>query len=225
MKNHRSTKFRKINLKKNYFLFFETGLILSLGILNLLTRIDISSNEVIKANFEDVEELVFLEKTIQTKQELKVPPPPRPVVPIEVPNDEIIEDEIILMSSEIDFEEIIVLGPPPLPQNEKELVEEEVFVVVEQPPVLINGLRELQSKVIYPKVAVQANIEGRVIVQFVINKEGDVTQPLVLRGIGGGCDEEALRVIKLAKFRPGMQRGKPVPVKYTIPILFKMTQN
>lgn len=71
----------------------------------------------------------------------------------------------------------------------------------------------------------QANIEGRVIVQFVINKEGDVTQPVVLRGIGGGCDEEALRVIKLAKFRPGMQRGKPVPVKYTIPILFKMTQN
>lgn len=59
MKNHRSTKFRKINLKKNYFLFFETGLILSLGILNLLTRIDISSNEAIKANFEDVEELVF----------------------------------------------------------------------------------------------------------------------------------------------------------------------
>lgn len=225
MKNHRSTKFRKINLKKNYLLFFETGLILSLGILNLLTRIDISSNEIIKTNFEQDEEIVFLEKTIQTKQELKVPPPPRPVVPVEVPNDEIIEDEIIFMSSEIDFDQIITLGPPPLPQNENDTEEEQIFVVVEQPPVLINGLRELQSKVVYPKVAVQASIEGRVVVQFVISKEGNVTKPIVLRGIGGGCDEEALRVIKLAKFKPGMQRGKPVPVKYTIPILFKMAKD
>lgn len=225
MKNHRSIKFRKINLKKNYLLFFETGLILSLGILNLLTRIDISSNEIIKTNFEQDEEIVFLEKTIQTKQELKVPPPPRPVVPIEVPNDEIIEDEIILMNSEIDFDDIIVLGPPPLPQNDTDTEEEQVFVVVEQPPVLINGLRDLQSKVVYPNVAVQANIEGRVVVQFVISKEGNVTKPIVLRGIGGGCDEEALRVIKLAKFKPGMQRGKPVPVKYTIPILFKMAKD
>ena len=225
MKNHRSIKFRKINLKKNYLLFFETGLILSLGILNLLTRIDISSNEIIKTNFEQDEEIVFLEKTIQTKQELKVPPPPRPVVPIEVPNDEIIEDEIIFMSSEIDFDQIITLGPPPLPQNENDTEEEQVFVIVEQPPVLINGLRDLQSKVVYPNVAVQANIEGRVVVQFVISKEGNVTKPIVLRGIGGGCDEEALRVIKLAKFKPGMQRGKPVPVKYTIPILFKMAKD
>ncbi|MEP0005048.1 MAG: energy transducer TonB [Balneola sp.] len=225
MKNHRSIKFRKINLKKNYLLFFETGLILSLGILNLLTRIDISSNEIIKTNFEQDEEIVFLEKTIQTKQELKVPPPPRPVVPIEVPNDEIIEDEIIFMSSEIDFDQIITLGPPPLPQNDTDTEEEQVFVVVEQPPVLINGLRDLQSKVVYPNVAVQANIEGRVVVQFIISKEGNVTKPIVLRGIGGGCDEEALRVIKLAKFKPGMQRGKPVPVKYTIPILFKMAKD
>jgi protein TonB len=112
-----------------------------------------------------------------------------------------------------------------LPQNKEEIEEEEVFVVVEQPPVLINGLRELQSKVVYPNVAVQANIEGRVVVQFVINREGNVTNPIVLRGIGGGCDEEALRVIMLAKFRPGMQRGKPVPVKYTIPILFKMAKD
>ena len=225
MKNHRSTKFHKSGFNNNYILFFEIGLILSLGIMNLITRIDISSNKINKANFEQQEEIVFLEKSIQTKQELKVPPPPRPVVPIEVPNDEIIEDEIIMMDSEIDFNDIIVLGPPPLPQNKEEIEEEEVFVVVEQPRVLINGLRELQSKVVYPNVAVQANIEGRVVVQFVINREGNVTNPIVLRGIGGGCDEEALRVIMLAKFRPGMQRGKPVPVKYTIPILFKMAKD
>ena len=69
------------------------------------------------------------------------------------------------------------------------------------------------------------DVGSRVVVQFVINREGNVTNPIVLRGIGGGCDEEALRVIMLAKFRPGMQRGKPVPVKYTIPILFKMAKD
>lgn len=224
MKNHRSTKFHETRFNNNYLLFFEVGLILSLGIMNLITRINISPNKITKPIFEQEKEIVFLEKSIQTKQDLKVAPPPRPVVPIEVPNDEIIEDEIILMNSDIDFDDIIVLGPPPAPQIEEE-TEEEVFIVVEQPPVLINGLRELQSKVVYPKVAVQANIEGRVIVQFVISREGNVTKPIVVRGIGGGCDEEALRVIKLAKFKPGMQRGKPVPVKYTIPILFKMAKD
>jgi protein TonB len=96
--------------------------------------------------------------------------------------------------------------------------------VVEQPPTLNGGLKELQKKVLYPSVAVQAGIEGRVVVQFVINDKGIVLNPSIVRGIGGGCDEEAIRVIKLARFSPGMQRGKPVAVKYTIPISFKLSE-
>lgn len=96
------------------------------------------------------------------------------------------------------------------------------FVVVEDMPELIGGLRELQRNIRYPEVARRAGIEGRVYVQFVINEQGDVENPQILRGIGGGADEEALRVVRMAKFTPGMQRGRPVRVQYSLPIFFRL---
>lgn len=211
--------------RNNYFIFFEVGLILALIIHLVLFRISFSPSE--KADFilRVTDEIVFLEESIPTKQEIKVPPPQRPVVPIEVPNDEIIEDEIIFMSSELDSYEIIGAPPPPPNYDNEEDVEEEVFVIVEQPPVLIGGLVNLQSKINYPKIAIESGVEGRVVVQFVIDKNGNITNPKIVRGIGAGCDEEALRVIKLARFKPGMQRGKPVSVSYTIPINFRLSKN
>lgn len=224
MKKHGLLFHRKIDLKRNYLIYYEIGLALALLLINLVFRINFSpqSDFIIDYNIE--EEIVFLEDAIQTKQEVKVPPPPRPVVPIEVPNDEIIEDEIIFMSSELDFDDFETLPLPPPPKNDEE-EEQEIFIVVEQPPTLNGGLKELQKKVVYPNVAIQAGIEGRVVVQFVINDKGMVLNPSIVRGIGGGCDEEAIRVIKLAKFTPGMQRGKPVSVRYTIPISFKLSED
>ncbi len=211
--------------RNNYFIFFEVGLILALIIHLVLFRISFSPSE--KADFilRMTDEIVFLEESIPTKQEIKVPPPQRPVVPIEVPNDEVIEDEIIFMSSELDSYEIIGAPPPPPNYDNEEDVEEEVFVIVEQPPVLIGGLVNLQSKINYPKIAIESGVEGRVVVQFVIDKNGNILNPKIVRGIGAGCDEEALRVIKLARFKPGMQRGKPVSVSYTIPINFRLSKN
>lgn len=75
----------------------------------------------------------------------------------------------------------------------------------------------------YPQVAIRAGIEGRVTVQFVVDENGNVQNPRVIRGIGGGCDEEALRVVKTAQFSPGMQRGRPVQVQMSLPILFKLS--
>jgi len=223
MKKFIRDSYSKVNLKRNYLIFYETGLILSLSILIALFRIDISSQIDSKITYDFNDDIVFLEETIQTKQEVKVPPPPRPVVPIAVPNDEIIEDEIIFQSSELQFDQLSYMPPPPPPANEKEVEEEqEVFVVVEQPPVLIGGLNNLQKQVVYPKIAIEAGIEGRVVVGFIITTNGEIIQPSILRGIGGGCDEEAIRVIKLAKFQPGMQRGKAVAVRYSIPISFKL---
>ena len=65
-------------------------------------------------------------------------------------------------------------------------------------------------------------IEGRVTVQFIVNEKGEPTNPRVIRGIGGGCDEEALRLVKQARFKPGMQRGVPVRVQYSLPIVFRL---
>ena len=98
----------------------------------------------------------------------------------------------------------------------------QVFVVVENMPELIGGLAALQREIRYPVIAKKAGIEGRVILQFIVDEQGRVTESKVVRGIGGGCDEEALRALQTARFRPGTQRGKPVKVKMSLPVTFKL---
>jgi protein TonB len=95
-------------------------------------------------------------------------------------------------------------------------------VVVEQMPVLIGGMGNLQKQVNYPETARQAGIEGTVIVQFIVSETGSVINPKVIRGIGGGCDEAAIEAVKKATFNPGSQRGVPVPVQYSLPIVFRL---
>ena len=213
---------RDSKLRKNYLLTLEGGFILSilifLGAFNINLRIDKTDDVILVQKQEEV----FIEEIIQTKQELKAPAPPRPTVPIEVPNDEILEDEIIDIDAELDFDEPMDIPIPPKPLQQKEDDEAEIFVVVENPPVLIGGIAAVQSQIVYPPLALKAGIEGRVIVQFVIDKNGQVLNPTVVRGIGGGCDEEAVRAVLKAKFQPGLQRGRPVAVRYTLPITFRI---
>ncbi len=209
----------EVDLRKYYTIFFQIGLIVTLMVFIGLTRINISSSE--KSDFILAEqEVVEMEEIIQTKQQPPVPPPPRPPVPVAVPNDVIIEDIDIDLDAELNFLDDGYLPPPQQARDEEPEEEEDFFVVVENMPELIGGLASLQEKVRYPELAVRANIEGRVVVQFIINERGEVENPQVIRGIGGGCDEEAIRVVKQAKFTPGMQRGRPVRVQYSVPVTF-----
>lgn len=116
---------------------------------------------------------------------------------------------------------------PPPPPFSKNLTEDtdDYFVVVEEMPKLIGGLKGLQSKVVYPEMAKRAGIEGRVTLQFIVNENGDVENPKVIRGIGGGADEAALQAVSEAKFEPGIQRGKPVRVQFSLPVVFKLTDS
>jgi protein TonB len=168
----------------------------------------------------DEQEVVEMEEIIQTRQIETPPPPPKQPVPVEVPNDEIIEDVDIDLGGDLDLGGSLDMPPPPPPAEEEE--EEDFFVVVEEMPELIGGLGELQSKIRYPEMARRAGIEGRVFIQFIVNEQGEVENPQVMRGIGGGADEEALRVVSQAKFKPGMQRGRPVRVQYSLPIFFRL---
>jgi TonB family protein len=95
-----------------------------------------------------------------------------------------------------------------------------VYDTVTQPPVLKGGLRKLENKAQYPEDCWDADAEGRVEVQFIVNKQGKVEDPTIAKGIGHGCDKEALRVVKQAKFKPGKENGKPVNVRYKLPIVF-----
>ena len=111
---------------------------------------------------------------------------------------------------------------PPLPTKEEEN-SSDVYMIVGDMPELIGGLASIQSKIIYPASAKNADVEGRVFVQFVVDESGGVINPVVVRGIGAGCDEEAVRVVKLARFKPGKQNGVAVKVKMSLPITFKIS--
>jgi len=117
------------------------------------------------------------------------------------------------------------MPPPPPRPNEPLNEEEDYFVVVEQMPQIIGGLESIMKEVRYPDLARRAGIEGRVFVQFVVNEQGGVEDARVVRGVGGGLDEEALRVVGQAKFKPGMQRGKPVRVQYSLPVFFRLAND
>lgn len=109
---------------------------------------------------------------------------------------------------------------PPLPPEEQDH-----YVAVEDMPQLIGGLAGLQKEIKYPEMAKKAGIEGRVIIQFIVNKQGQVEKAEVIRGIGSGADEEALRVVKQAQFTPGKVKGEPVRVQYSLPITYQLPSN
>lgn len=103
----------------------------------------------------------------------------------------------------------------------------EVFTIVEEMPEFPGGNDKLMTyiskRIQYPDLARENNIQGRVFVEFVINKDGSVSNTKVLRGIGGGCDQEALKAVNsLPKWKPGTQRGKPVRTRYVLPISFNL---
>jgi len=206
------------DLRNYHTLFLEGGLIAVLLIFIVAMKVDLRPGEK-KMTFIEKQEIVKMEDIIQTKQIERPPPPPRPPVPVEVPNDEIIEDEVLDINAEFDIDDPIDL--PPAPKEEVEQ-EEDFFLAVEQMPELIGGLAGLQRSIRYPEMARRAGIEGKVTVQFIVTEDGTVESPRVIRGIGGGCDEEALRAVKQAKFEPGRQRGKPVRVQYSLPVVFRL---
>ena len=112
-------------------------------------------------------------------------------------------------------------------QDQSELWYEEpapVRINVDQMPELIGGIEALQREIRYPEMARQAGIEGRVFVQFIVDQEGNVELPTIIRGIGGGADEEVLRVISQAKFKPAISEGRPVRVKYSLPVTFRLPE-
>ncbi len=171
----------------------------------------------------DFEELIDVPITQQ-------PPPPQPAIQqpmiIEVPDDEEIEEDIkidldINMNEEDVIEEIILL-----PALEEE-VAETIWQIVQEMPSPVGGLEAfyayLNKNLKYPSQASRMNIQGRVFMAFVVEKDGSLTDVKVMKGIGAGCDEESIRVLENApKWNPGKQRGVPVRVRYSFPIAFRL---
>ncbi len=209
------------DLRKRYPLYLEIGFIVVLGLLIVAFRVD--WNPPSDADYDVKEqEQIDIEEIKPTSQIETPPPPPKPPVPVEVPNDEVLDDDVLDLDASLDIDEPVASAPPP-PEPEEEAEEEpEVFVVVENMPELVGGLAELQRRIKYPEMAKKAGVEGRVIVQFIVDEQGNVLDPQVVRGLGAGLDEEAVRAVRQAKFTPGKQRGQPVRVKMSLPITFRL---
>lgn len=209
------------DLRNYYNLYLQAGLAITLLILIGLFKIPFNPSS--KESFQQPEQqTVKMEDIVQTKQEETPPPPPAPQVPVAVPNDEVISDAPVNLNAELDLNAPLNVPPPPPPAQDQKKTENQVFIVVQHMPKLIGGLAKLQQSIHYPDLARKAGIEGRVYVQFVVDEHGNVVDPKVIRGIGGGCDQEALRAVSHAKFVPGMQRGRPVKVRYSLPVVFKL---
>ncbi len=214
--------------KREKLLYFFVGLSLSLLFIIFAFEykvVDDTPIIVLDGGENDIEMMAEIPLTEQ-------PPPPPPVQNIpqiitEVANDtEIIED----LKVEIDVEMTEQMAVEEVVFEEVEIEDEmvdEIFDIVEKLPEPIGGYAAfyefLGKNLDYPRDALKNKVEGKVFVQFVIEKDGSLTNFKVLKGIGSGCDEEAIRVLTtVPNWEPGKQRGRNVRVYRTIPIIFKL---
>ncbi len=229
----------KADLKRKYPIYLQIGLLLSLALMVAAFTVPFSGgNDVVMV--DDAQEIIELEDIEQTQQiQPPPPPPPAPPPPQEVPDDIEIEEEVI---EEIDLDLSDTPPPPPAPPAppapppptpnapppppppppEPEPTEPEIFEVAEVQPELIGGLPGLQGRVEYPEFARRAGIEGQVVVQFVVDERGNVVDPVVLRSPNDLLSEAALKAVRESRFTPGQQRGRPVKVRFAVPVTFRL---
>lgn len=220
---NRSTKYT--GKQTRYAFGLQAGLALSLAAL--LGAFSIPYTPESEFVVEEVrQELVEIEEIQQTQQEFKPPPPPRPTLPIAVPDDELIEDiELDLdVSLELD-EEITNIDPPPAQggDGEEEESEPEIFMVVENPPEIVGGLAALSAALEYPRTARQAGVEGNVIVQVLIDENGNPSDAKILRSASPLLEQPAIDAVLAQTFKPGRQRGRAVKTYISIPVRFRLT--
>lgn len=208
----------KVSLENKKGMFFQIGLAVTL--LAILIAFEWKSYDKTNYNLGDLNLDDMEEEIIPiTRQEVKPPPPPPPPPEIiEIVEDEVeIEKELEIEETETDEDEII----------EIEEDDEEFFMVVENMPEFPGGdlglMKFIQKNVRYPAIAKEYNITGKVYVSFIVNKQGNVTNVKIVRGVDKNLDAEAVRVVSsLPKYKPGKQRGKAVRVMFTIPINFTL---
>ncbi len=218
-------KSNKADLEKKRAVFAQLGLVIVLAGLLLAFEWGTKLSDDLDENL--IGEVEMEEEMIVTRQQpVQPPPPPPPPQVIEVLN--IVEDDVEI--EEIDFESMEADEDMELDlvvfEEEEEAVEEEVFVIVEDMPKFKGGdLNDyriwVQKNLKYPEIAAENGISGRVFIQFAVNAKGSVVDAVVVRGVDPALDAEALRVVRNSpKWQPGKQRGRPVKVQFTFPIVF-----
>ena len=217
----------KASLEDKKMLFIMMGLVMVLSLIYIgfeWTKSEVTIYDVVDTNLLAEEEI----EIVQTPQELPPPPPPPAPEVVEVIN--VVEDNVkvdnIVIETEDDKDKAVVINAPvaaPIVEEEDNVV----FQVVETMPSFPGGdqalFKFLGDNVKYPVIAQENGIQGRVICQFVVNRDGSIVDVEVVRPVDPSLDKEAIRVIKsMPSWSPGKQRGKSVRVKYTLPVNFRL---
>lgn len=220
----------KADLENKRGLFIQIGLLVSLGVILLAFNWNDSVKQVNSlgdVSAQAVEEEIV---PITRQDEVKPPPPPPPPQTVEILNivdDKAqINDDLEILDSEASADTKVEVTQI-VQKVEEEKEEEKIFVVVENMPEFPGGelaLRKyIASAIKYPTIAQENGIQGKVFVNFVVDRDGSISNAKIARGVDPSLDKEALRVVNtLPKWKPGMQRGKPVRVSYTVPISFQL---
>ena len=206
------------------------GAILTLAVLFI--GFEWSEREVKVVTESGITEIVFEEEMIPiTEQEPPKQAPPPPEAPKMEEIIEIVEDDADVEESTIEASDDITAAVEvkytAVEVEEEEVEEQQIFQVVEEMPEFPGGMGEcmkfLGKNIKYPQISQENGVQGRVIVQFVVNQDGSIVDPVVVRGVDPYLDKEALRVISMMpKWKPGKQRGKAVRVKFTVPVMFRL---
>lgn len=222
----------KADLERGKTLSVLMGFVVGLAVM--FVGFEWSTRDVMVVKESDqVQDIIAEEEVEITRPENTPPPPPPPPAPVVTEVLNVVEDDVeleqqdILTSEDTQESAQTAVYTPPAVEEEEEESAQQIFTVVEEMPEFPGGMNELlkylAKSIKYPVIAQENGIQGRVICAFVVNRDGSIVDAQVLRGVDPSLDKEALRVINaMPKWKPGKQRGKPVRVKYTVPVTFRL---
>ncbi|MCQ2151586.1 MAG: energy transducer TonB [Bacteroidales bacterium] len=222
----------KADLENKKALFMEIGL--AVVLLIVLVAFEWSSSEKQEVMDLTGQQQVIEEEIIPITQEQQQTPPEMPKTPVLSDVIDIVDDDVEVADDLfVNTEDDASLGVE-IMEYHTEVVEEEVeeeaipFAFVEEKPKFQGGdantfSKWVNSKLVYPEIAKENGIQGRVTLQFTVNTDGSVSNVIVLRGVDASLDKEAVRIVSQSpKWTPGRQRERPVKVTYTFPVIFKL---
>ena len=225
-------KSEKASLENKKLLFTEIGLVAAL--LVTWGAFESSSKDAQVAVLEDTTQIDDVEEIVALQQETPPPPPEAPNIPVLSDQIDIVDDEIKVDDLFVSLEDDANTGVEIMDYREEEVQEEEVeeeaipFQLVEEKPSFNGGdanefSKWVNSKLVYPEIAKENGVQGRVTLQFTVEADGRVTNVKVLRGVDDSLDKEAVRVVSSSpKWKPGKQRDRAVKVTYTFPVIFQL---
>ncbi len=221
----------KANLENKRLLFVELGAVVTLAVVYFAFSVGTTEKQV--ATLDAGTQQVIEEEFVPVTQETPPPPPEAPKIPVLSDQIDIVDDEVKVDDNIINLEDDDDLGVEIMDYvegPEEEEIEEEAipFQLVETKPSFMGGdanqfSKWVATRLVYPEIAKENGVQGRVMLQFRVEADGRVTNVKVIRGVEPSIDKEAVRVVSSSpKWSPGKQRDRAVPVTYTFPVYFQL---